>query len=155
MSEAPSRPGMQTLLKEHTTIAASIVSIVVGIVGIVGYFASTGDDKPDVNFGAAQFGTQQSPANLLPSGPTTGPGGSVRVCPPEDLYVWVGHDLADGTAISGEWLRDDLIISNERVVASREQPNFWMRLARPAPGEYSFRATAAGTSKTWDVTIAC
>jgi hypothetical protein len=153
MSSASHSP--MTLLKEHTALVASIVSIILGVLGILGYFASTGESKPDVNFGAAQFGTQQSPVNLLPASDTAGPGGSVRVCAPEDLYVWVGHDLADGTAISGEWLRNDLIISNGRVVASRQAPNFWMRLDTPEPGKYSFRASALGASRTWDVTVTC
>jgi hypothetical protein len=146
------------VLKEHTAIAASLVGIVLGILGIIGYFTSTGDrgsSQPAVNFGEARFGTQQSPATLLPAGQTADPGSQVRVCPPDDLYVWISHDLADGTAISGEWLHDDLIIANERVVASRAQPNFWVRLPQPAPGDYAFRASAGGSSNSWDVTVVC
>ena len=53
------------------------------------------------------------------------------------------HDLADGTAISGEWLRDDLIIANDRIVASRAATEFLDATAQPAPGDYAFRASAA------------
>jgi hypothetical protein len=156
MSERAPRPGLQSILKEHTTIAASLVSIVVGILGIAGYFASTGgDSQPDVHFGTARFGIRQATDTLLPLGDTVAPGGDVRVCPPDSLYAWVSHDLPDGEPIAGEWLRDEVIIANERVVASRQAPNFWMRLQRPQPGEYAFRVSAGGTTKSWAVTVVC
>jgi hypothetical protein len=112
---------------------------------------------PSGEFLRAQFGTQQDPVTLLPTGTTVGPDEDLEACAGDTLYAWVEHTFDTGDVIDGRLSSRAGTLYSDSVVADARAPNFWISARVSDTGIHTLTVSLEGGEQRaeWSVEVRC